>query len=121
MFDLVTNSCINVLVACEESQAVCKAFLKLGFNAYSCDIQPCSGGRPDRHIETDVLTVLKDHDISFVTSDGAYHHIDKWSLMIAHPPCTYLAISGNRWFDIDKYGEKDIERLEERKKSNKIF
>lgn len=120
MFDLVTNSCINVLVACEESQAVCKAFLKQGFNAYSCDIQPCSGGRPDRHIEADVLTVLKDNDISFVTSDGAYHHIDKWSLIIAHPPCTFLSNAGAcRLYP--KKGQLNIERYEKGLKAVKFF
>lgn len=88
---------INVLVACEESQAVCKAFRRRGFNAYSCDIQYCSGGHPEWHIQEDVTQLLngKQH---FVTMDGAYHVIDKWDLIIAHPPCTHLAVSGARWF-----------------------
>lgn len=73
---------MKVLVACEESQAVCKAFRALGHEAYSCDILPCSGGHPEWHIQGDVLEQL-----------------DKgWDLMIAHPPCTHLAVSGAAWF-----------------------
>jgi len=73
---------MKVLIACEESQAVCKAFRKLGHEAYSCDILPCSGGHPEWHIQGDVLEQL-----------------DKgWDLMIAHPPCTDLAVSGAAWF-----------------------
>lgn len=71
------------MVACEESQAVCKEFLKLGFEAYSCDILPCSGGMPARHIQGDVRELL--------SRDG------NWDLVIAHPPCTYLCVAGNRW------------------------
>lgn len=73
---------MKVLVACEESQAVCKAFREFGHEAYSCDIQPCSGGHPEWHIQGDVLPLLK----------------EKWDLIIAHPPCTDLAVSGARWF-----------------------
>lgn len=73
---------MRVLVACEESQAVTKAFRKLGHEAYSCDIQECSGGHPEWHYQQDVFEV-----------------IDKgWDLMIAHPPCTYLTVTGNKWF-----------------------
>ena len=70
------------LVACEESQEVCKAFRERGHEAYSCDIQKCSGGHPEWHIQDDALEVIK----------------DKWDLIIAHPPCTHLAVSGARWF-----------------------
>lgn len=73
---------MKVLVACEESQAVCKEFRRLGHEAYSCDVQPCSGGHPEWHIQGDVLEVL-DHG---------------WDLVIAFPPCTHLASSGARWF-----------------------
>lgn len=87
---------INVLIACEESQAVCKAFRRRGFNAYSCDLQYCSGGMPEYHIQEDVTKLLngKQH---FVTMDGVYHVVDKWDLIIAHPPCTYLSNAGARW------------------------
>ena len=73
---------MRVLVACEESQEVCKAFRERGHEAYSCDIQKCSGGHPEWHIQDDALEVIK----------------DKWDLIIAHPPCTHLAVSGARWF-----------------------
>lgn len=73
---------MRVLVACEESQAVCKAFRKRGHEAYSCDLIPCSGGHPEWHIQVDALELLK----------------MRWDLIIAHPPCTDLAVSGARWF-----------------------
>lgn len=95
---------MNVLVACEESQRVCIAFRELGHNAYSCDIQECSGGFPEWHIQSDVLPLLNGK-CKFTTCDGQNHDIvEKWDLIIAHPPCTYLTISGNRWFDVVKYG-----------------
>ena len=74
---------MKVLIACEESQTVCKAFRKRGHEAYSCDIQDCSGGRPEWHIKGDVLPLLS----------------QDWDLIIAHPPCTDLAVSGARWFE----------------------
>ena len=74
---------MKVLIACEESQRVCIAFRKKGHEAYSCDIEPCSGGHPEWHIQDDVLK-----------------HLDKgWDLIIAHPPCTDLAVSGARHFE----------------------
>lgn len=82
---------INVLVACEESQRVCTAFRNLGLNAFSCDIQECSGGHPEWHIMQDVLPLLNGR-CSFKTCDGTLHCIeDKWDLIIAHPPCTYFS------------------------------
>lgn len=91
---------MRVLVACEESQEVCKAFRALGHDAYSCDIQECSGGHPEWHIKGDVLLVLNGYRI-FWTMDGMEHDdvlCDPWDLIIAHPPCTDLAVSGARWF-----------------------
>lgn len=73
---------MRVLVACEESQEVCKAFRAHGHEAYSCDIQECSGGHPEWHLQVDVLEILK----------------MRWDLIIAHPPCTDLSVSGARWF-----------------------
>lgn len=84
---------MKVLVACEESQTVCKAFRELGHEAYSCDIQECSGGHPEWHIVEDALQMLS-HNLTFVTLDGETHFIDKWDLLIAHPPCTYLSNAG---------------------------
>lgn len=87
----------NVLIACEESQTVCKAFRKLGFNAYSCDILPCSGGHPEWHLHCDVLGVIRDK--RGILENGEEFILDgEWDLMIAHPPCTYLSVSGARWY-----------------------
>lgn len=81
---------MKVLIACEESQRVCCAFRELGHEAYSCDIQECSGGHPEWHIRGDVLLIIDGH-CSFFTEDGMLHFIEeKWDLLIAHPPCTYL-------------------------------
>ena len=85
---------MRVLIACEESQAVCKEFRSLGHEAYSADILPCSGGHPEWHIQGDVTKVLN----------------DGWDLMIAHPPCTYLAVSGARWL-YNKDGSRNEERF----------
>ena len=87
----------NVLIACEESQTVCKAFRKLGFNAYSCDILPCSGRHPEWHLHCDVLGVLRDKRGTLETGDE-FVLDGEWDLMIAHPPCTYLSVSGARWY-----------------------
>lgn len=89
---------MKVLVACEESQRVCKEFRKLGHEAYSCDIEPCSGGHPEWHVQGDALDVL--HAGSFMTADGAEHYIKTWDLMIAHPPCTYLSNVATRSFSL---------------------
>lgn len=85
---------MNVLIACEESQAVCKAFREKGHNAFSCDIQECSGGHPEWHIQGDVLPLINGN-CEFATVDGTKHIIDgKWNLLIAHPPCTYMSNAG---------------------------
>ena len=83
---------MRVLVACEESQRVANEFRKLGHEAYSCDLIDSSGGHDEIHIKTDALQLLK----------------MKWDLVIAHP-CTYLAGSGNRWFNEARYGDKTRE------------
>lgn len=85
---------MKVLVACEESQRVCMAFRELGHEAYSCDIQDCSGGHPEWHIKDDALKYINGR-CSFVTCDGKAHETSgKWDLLIAHPPCTYLSNAG---------------------------
>ena len=89
---------MNVLVACEESQEVCKAFRKLGANAYSCDIIECSGGHPEWHIKQDVLPLLNG-DCEFIANDGTKHYVaGEWDVIVAFPPCTDLAVSGARYF-----------------------
>lgn len=88
---------MKVLVACEESQRVCKAFRERGHEAYSCDIIECSGGRPEWHIMQDVIPLLNGN-CEFRTIDGTKHKIEgKWDLIIAHPPCTYLSNAGARF------------------------
>ena len=87
---------MRILIACEESQAVCTEMRRLGHEAYSCDIQKPSGGHPEWHILGDALEVLDGGTI--VTMDGATHEVGKWDMLIAHPPCTHLAVSGARWF-----------------------
>ena len=87
---------MNVLIACEESQEVCKAFRARGHRSFSCDIQECSGGHPEWHIQGDVLPILNG-DCTFQTADGLEHtQAGKWDLIIAHPPCTYLTNCATR-------------------------
>ena len=74
---------MKILVACEESQAVTIELRKLGHEAYSCDIEPCSGGHPEWHLQQDVIPLLK----------------EKWDMIIAFPPCTDLCVSGAAWFE----------------------
>ena len=88
---------MKVLVACEESQAVCKEFRSLGHEAYSCDIQDCSGANPEWHIKGDAISILDSQ---------------KWDLVIAHPPCTFLSNSGVRWLFSKKTGFNHERRIE---------
>ena len=112
---------MKILVACEESQRVCMEFRKLGHEAYSCDIEPCSGGHPEWHIQDDVLPLL-DGNCCFKTVNGDTHHlISKWDLIIAFPPCTYLTVTGNRWFNIDRYGDKAMQRFKNRQAAYDFF
>ena len=112
---------MKVLVACEESQAVCKAFREKGHEAYSCDIIECSGGHPEWHIREDVIPLLNG-DCIFTTDDGVDRYISgKWDMIIAFPPCTYLTVTGNRWFNIERYGEKAIQRLKDREEAIDFF
>lgn len=105
---------MNVLIACEESQEVCKAFREKGHTAFSCDIQECSGGHPEWHICGDALKAINPPTGCFITQDGTTHHYTQWDLIIAHPPCTYLTVSGNAWFDVQKYGDKARQRYKDR-------
>jgi hypothetical protein len=84
---------MRILVACEESQAITKELRALGHEAFSCDLLPCSGGHPEWHLQQDVFEVIE----------------QGWDMMIAHPPCTYLAVSGARWL-YNKDGSKNEER-----------
>lgn len=84
---------LKILVACEESQVVCKEFRKLGHESYSCDIQECSGGHPEWHLQMDAIKAIELRD---------------WDLMIANPPCTYISRAGARW--MYKGGDIDLRR-----------
>ena len=110
---------MKVLVACEESQRVCTAFREKGHSAFSCDIEPCSGGHPEWHICGDVLPLLNGN-CEFVTMDDVMHRIDgKWELLIAHPPCTYLSNAGARWLYAG--GELNTERYRKGLEGKKFF
>ena len=111
---------MKVLVACEESQRVCSAFRARGHEAYSCDIIECSGGHPEWHIMEDCLPLINGN-CTFKTMDGEEHHVEKWDLLIAHPPCTYLTVTGNRWFNVEKYGDKARERIKLREEAKEFF
>lgn len=101
---------MKVLIACEESQTVCKAFRAKGHEAYSCDIIEPSGGHPEWHIMGDALEVINGR-CEFTTMDGMKHRIDgTWDLLIAHPPCTLLSNAGARW--LYKGGKLNAPRYE---------
>lgn len=109
---------MKVLIACEESQRVCIAFREKGHEAYSCDILEPSGGHPEWHILGDVIKPLKGEIIE--TMDGEKHNIGKWDLVIAHPPCTRLCNSGQRWL---YWGDEEYrnKKYEEQKRSIVFF
>lgn len=96
---------LKIFVACEESQVIAGAFREAGFNAYSCDIQECSGNYPGYHLRGDMFKYIN----------------DGWDLMIAHPPCTYLSLAGNRWFNETKYGDKARQRKQLRLEALEFF
>ena len=90
---------MRVLVACEESQAVTRELRALGVEAYSCDILETSGNHPEWHLKQDVIPLLR----------------EEWDMVIAFPPCTYLTVTGNRWFNVERYGATAIKRLNDRR------
>ena len=95
---------MKILVACEESQAVTIEIRKLGHEAYSCDIEPCSGGHPEWHLQQNVIPLLK----------------EKWDMIIAFPPCTYLTVTGNKWFK-PEYRDRFPTREQDRKDAIEFF
>ena len=108
-----------VLIACEESQVVCTAFRNKGFLAFSCDLQPCSGGHPEWHIQGDVSPLLNG-DCVFYTSDGCEHYLPyNWDLIIAHPPCTYF--SRINFLNYFRNGNFNYRRFEKALESVKFF
>lgn len=111
---------MKILVACEESQRVCIEFRKRGHEAYSCDIEPCSGGHEEWHIQNDVLPLLNGN-CEFQTVDGAVHKIHgKWDMIIAFPPCTYLSNAGACRLYPQK-GQLNIERYNKGIEAKQFF
>jgi len=111
---------MRVLIACEESQEVCKAFRKLGHEAFSCDIIPCSGGHPEWHIQGDVLEIINSSAFAFKTQSGLSYWYPRIDLMIAHPPCTYLSNAAATRLYIKK-GVLNKERYEKGLVAKKFF
>ena len=107
---------MKILIACEESQTVCKEMRRLGHECYSCDIIECSGGHPEWHIMQDVLPLLNGN-CTFKTMDGVEHTIDsKWDMIIAFPPCTYLTNCATRSHSVrctplEKINERTLKRI----------
>lgn len=98
---------MEILVACEESQAVTIELRRLGHQAYSCDMLECSGGHPEWHIKDDVLKYINGEQAIFWTMDNVGHITPaKWDMIIAFPPCTHLAASGARHFAKKERGRK---------------
>jgi hypothetical protein len=98
------EACMRILIACEFSGTVRDAFIKAGHNAISCDIEPCD--KPGPHIQDDVLNVIK--------------FPNTWDMMIAHPPCTYLTVTGNKWFK-PEYKDRFPTREQDRKDGIAFF
>ena len=111
---------MNVLIACEESQAVCKAFREKGHRAFSCDIQECSGGHPEWHIKGDVLPILNGNCELMLQDGSTDKQIGKWDLIIAHPPCTYMSKAGARFMYLTA-GNVNEERLKKAIKAKQFF
>lgn len=110
---------LNVLIACEESQSECDAFRRLGHNAFSCDLQKCRrGGHPEYHIKGDVTPFLQGVT-QFRTMDGRHHHLSRWHLIIAHPPCTYLCKVSS--VQLIKDGVIDSDRLQKMMQAREFF
>lgn len=119
---------LNVLIACEESQAECIAFRNLGHRAFSCDIQKARY-HDEWHIMGDVTPYLMGKS-EFCTADGKWHRLPGWDLIIAHPPCTYLCKVGSQWLyhkpntQIElsgRYVMMNSDRLEKMKKAREFF
>lgn len=125
---------MRILVACEESQVVCKELRKLGHEAFSCDIEPCSGGHPEWHIQGDALKLIYPDVLvcsfepeiedemfgTFKTTDGTIHELPpKWDMILAFPPCTYLTNAGAR--HLYKGGVLNQERYEKGLKAKEFF
>ncbi len=101
---------MRILVGCEESQAVCLAFRERGHEAYSCDLQPCSGGHTEWHLQMDIFKAIGGGKL--ILQDGSIVSIDKWDMLIAHPPCTYLSYAGTAHWNKPGRLEKRLKALD---------
>ncbi len=109
---------MRILCACEESQAVCLAFRKKGHEAYSVDLEFCSGGAPQYHVWSDVRPLLNGK-CSFRTCDGQEHYVERWDMILAFPPCTFLTKAGAA--NLKRNGVLDTQRYEEGKRAADFF
>ena len=111
---------MNILIACEESQRITIEMRNKGHNCFSCDFLEPSGRHPEWHILGDCIPILNGK-CTFKTMDNIEHYIEKWDMIIAHPPCTYLSSAGNAWFNEKKYGDKAKERKKLREEAFNFF
>ena len=111
---------MKILVACEESQAVTIELRKLGHEAYSCDIEPCSGGHPEWHIQGDVLPLLNGNCKTTTADSNCLVIKGKWDMILAFPPCTYLTVTGNKWFK-PEYASRFPTRQQDRERAAEFF
>lgn len=109
-----------VLIACEESQTECLAFRQLGAEAYSCDLQECSGGHPEWHIVGDALDMIAPGKKILCLQNGTSKTIPGWDLIIAHPPCTYLSTVSAPYLFPQK-GVMDIGRYQKGLQAARFF
>lgn len=109
---------MKILVACEESQEVTRAFRIKGHEAYSCDIQMCSGGFKRWHIQGDALKLINGN-VYFLTCDGSAGYVDKWDMIISFPPCTYMTNAGAVRMRVN--GEIQKERYEKAMQAKEFF
>lgn len=111
----------TALIACEESQEICKALRQKGVYAFSCDIIEPSGGHPEWHILGDCLPYINGN-CEFTTMNGQHYRLNgPWDLLIAHPPCTYLTVAANRWYNVERYGDAARERIAKREEAADFF
>ena len=111
---------MKILIACEESQRITIEMRARGHECYSCDIIAPSGGHPEWLIQQDVVPLLNG-PVNFQTIDGRSHSVDRWDMIIAHPPCTLLTNTGNKYFNEEVYGEKARQRKIDREKAVEFF
>lgn len=112
---------LRVLIACECSQSICAEFRSLGDECYSCDLVEQYGGHPEWHIQQDCIPLLHG-SCAFKTNDGAEHYIEKWDLVVAHPPCTYLSCTQFQLYNRARLGDSYVDdRIAKRESAIQFF